>query len=279
MKRMIIEALIVGAAFVSVAGAAETPQGASLADKPVARKDGKAVRISFAVTAPVDVEVSILAADGTVVRRLAAGLLGDNAPEPFRKGLCQELLWDGLDDSGKEARGVKVRVSLGMTPKLERIIGWSGQKLGGVRGLMILGTDGSVPKNLLGPEVCPRVGGFGHIALSPDEKYVYATGFVSTGSKGTGPQNVVYRVALDSSENSKVFIGGELDAKSEAVLDDPHSPEDVHRSTLGRFGAQLVGGADRQVRWPCRHDRESILDQQPALALRWRRIHGPRRVR
>jgi len=92
----------------------------------------------------------------------------------------------------------------------------------GGRRLMILGGDGSVPEDFLGPEVCPMVGGFGHLALSPDDKYVYATGFVDTGPKGTGPRNVVYRVALDRSEPSKVFIGQTgTPGKRAASLDDP----------------------------------------------------------
>jgi NHL repeat len=306
----------------SVAAVAGEP---GFASKPAAKKAGGKVVISFAVKAPTDVEVSILDAGGKVVRRLAAGVLGTKAPKPFKPGLSQSIEWNGKDDAGKIVTGAKVRVSLGMRPKLDKIIGWSGQKLGGVRGLVtgpdgtlyvhhggallahrdhfmitafdkdgkylrqvfpgpadlpaekrkgwpriklddgaelpiiwhllprttypgvilsrrtfpvitkdgryvsllaargdknadlrggrglfILGTDGSVPANMLGPEVCPRVGGFGHIALSPDEKYVYATGFVSTGKKGKGPQNVVYRLSLDASEKSKVFIGGEL---------------------------------------------------------------------
>ncbi|MHC4916617.1 MAG: hypothetical protein ACYTGB_14105 [Planctomycetota bacterium] len=306
--------------------------------KPSAKKAGGKTVISFAVSAPTDAEVAILGADGKVIRHLAAGLLGPKAPEPFKPGLSQSLAWDGKGDDGKAVRGAKVRVRLGMTAKLDRIIGWSSQQLGGVRGLvtgpdgtlyvlhgggllahrdhfmitafdrdgkykhqvlpgpanlppekrkgwprvtpeggpempiiwdllprttypgvilssrtfavvtkdgryvallasrgdknadlrggrglMILGTDGGVPANLLGPEVCPRVGGFGHIALSPDEKYVYATGFVSTGKKGKGPQNVVYRLALDGSEKSKVFIGGELYAagKGKTGFNDP----------------------------------------------------------
>ncbi len=269
---------------------------AKFTTRPSARKAGGKTAISFAVSAPTDAEVAILGADGKVVRRLAAGMLGPKAPEPFKPGLSQSLEWDGKDDDGKPARGAKVRVRLGLTARLDRIIGWSGQQLGGVRGLvtgpdgtlyvlhgggllahrdhfmitafdrdgkylrqllpgpanlppekrkgwprvtpeggpempiiwhllprttypgvilssrtfaaitkdgryvallaargdknadlrggrglMILGTDGSVPENLLGPEVCPRVGGFGHIALDPQEKYVYAAGFVSTG--------------------------------------------------------------------------------------------------
>jgi sugar lactone lactonase YvrE len=308
--------------------------------KPSARKAGDKTVISFAASAPTDAEVAILGADGKVVRHLAAGMLGAKAPEPFKPGLSQSLEWDGLGDDGKEVRGAKVRVRLGMTPRLDRIIGWSGQQLGGIRGLttgpdgtlyvlhgslllahrdhfmitafdrdgkylhqvlpgpanlppekrkgwprvtpeggpempviwhllprttypgvilskrtfavvtgdgryvaplalrgdknadlrggrslMILGTDGSVPESLLGPEICPREdgGGFGHIALSPDEKYVYATGLVSTGRKAKGPHNVVYRLALDGSEKSRIFIGGELYAKGEGkeALNDP----------------------------------------------------------
>jgi len=100
----------------------------------------------------------------------------------------------------------------------------------GGRRLLILGTDGSVPENFLGPEVCPMIGGFGHVALSPDDKHVYATGFVSTGRKGKGPCNVVYRLALDAStalgtgasEPSRVFIGKMHAAGSgKAALRDP----------------------------------------------------------
>ena len=103
----------------------------------------------------------------------------------------------------------------------------------GGRRLLILGTDGSVPENFLGPEVCPMVGGYGHIALSPDEKYVYATGFVSTGRKGKGPCNVVYRLALDGSEPSKVFLGQMYQAGGgKAGLNDPQGIDTDARGNL-----------------------------------------------
>jgi NHL repeat len=308
--------------------------------KPKVSKAGGQVKIRFTVSAPIDVEVSILGAKGQIVRRLAAGVLGNNAPEPFKKGLTQELTWDGRDDAGKKVKATKVRVSLGMTGRLHRVYGgdpqhftqtsgmsvgpdgtlycmsqaglyghrttwwvnafagdgkhlrqvfpgpaglpeekrqgWPRIKLddgnevpvvwqllsrstypgavfqgrnfsvvtkdqrlillsapggGGIkhpdvrggRRLMILGTDGSVPANWMGPVVCPVVGGFGQLALSPDEKYVYVTGLVSTGKKGKGPQNVVYRVALAGAGKSEVLIGGQLYAKGEGkeVLSDP----------------------------------------------------------
>jgi len=92
--------------------------------RPTAAKAGDSAKISFAVAAPTDVEVSILGADGKVVRHLAAGMLGKNAPEPFKKdSLAQEVLWDGKDDAGKPAGGgCKARVRLGLGAELERMI-------------------------------------------------------------------------------------------------------------------------------------------------------------
>jgi hypothetical protein len=49
--------------------------------------------------------VAVLAADGALVRHLAAGMLGPNAPAPFKKdSLAQEILWDGKDDLGVPTR-------------------------------------------------------------------------------------------------------------------------------------------------------------------------------
>ena len=62
------------------------------------------VRIAFALSRPTDVAVYIEDAAGKVVRHLAAGVLGPNAPAPFRPGsLEQSLLWDGTDDLGRPA--------------------------------------------------------------------------------------------------------------------------------------------------------------------------------
>ena len=108
----------------------------------VALKDGKAV-ISFSVTASTDAEVAVLDARGKVVRHLAAGVLGDNSPWPFRKWLSQELVWDGRDDDGKPVKAAKVRVSLGMKPTFDKIIGWNGKWLGQICGVAA-GSDGMV---------------------------------------------------------------------------------------------------------------------------------------
>ncbi|MCK6471545.1 MAG: hypothetical protein L6R28_07350 [Planctomycetes bacterium] len=52
-----------------------------------------------------------------MVRHLAAGVLGANAPAPLKQGLEQTLDWDGRDDDGRPATGgpFKVRVGLGLT--------------------------------------------------------------------------------------------------------------------------------------------------------------------
>jgi hypothetical protein len=94
--------------------------------KPAAQATGDKVRITFAVAVPTDVEVAVVDAKGKIVRHLAAGLLGRNAPEPLRKDvLAQELLWDRTDDTGKPAAGgpFQARVSLGLQPVLDRMIG------------------------------------------------------------------------------------------------------------------------------------------------------------
>ncbi len=93
---------------------------------PKATSAGTGVKVSFAVSAPTDVEVAVLDAKGKVIRHLAAGLLGKNAPEPLKKGsLSQELQWDRRDDLGKPAGAgpFKLRVRLGLAPGLERFIG------------------------------------------------------------------------------------------------------------------------------------------------------------
>lgn len=102
---------------------------AVFAAKPVVVGDGDRTKVAFSIAAPGDVEVSVLAADGGIVRHLAAGVLGGQkaTPGPLKAGLSQELLWDGKDDSGEPAQGApfKVRVRAGTGVRLGRIIGGS----------------------------------------------------------------------------------------------------------------------------------------------------------
>jgi len=119
----------------------------AFSEKPRAERAGDSVQIRFAVSGPTDVEVAVLDAGGNVVRHLAAGMLGgeDAPPAPLQPGLSQEISWDGNDDAGKPATGgpFRVRVALGLTPRMHRIIGWSGQNLDGANGL-VAGPDGTL---------------------------------------------------------------------------------------------------------------------------------------
>jgi len=122
---------------------------AKLTAGPAARPVKNGFEISFAVSAPVDVEVAILDAGGRIVRHLAAGLLGKHAPEPLRKGtLEQKLVWDGKDDAGKPLLGkagarFSVRVRVGARPKLGKHLGYNPGRIERVRGLAV-GSGGEV---------------------------------------------------------------------------------------------------------------------------------------
>ena len=123
---------------------------AGFAAKPTATKERNGAKISFAVSAPTDVEVAVLDAQGKIVRHLAAGLLGDNAPPPLQKGLKQELNWDGNDDAGVLADPAKgpysVRVSIGLSAAVAGTAFGPGEKPGQLASVLGLsaGPDGRV---------------------------------------------------------------------------------------------------------------------------------------
>ncbi|MHC4916511.1 MAG: hypothetical protein ACYTGB_13575, partial [Planctomycetota bacterium] len=98
---------------------------AKFAAEPKATKAAGKVKVSFAVEAATDVEVAVLDAKGNIVRHLASGLLGKNAPAPLEKdSLKQVLEWDLRGDDGKPAAGgpFKVRVRLGLGCEMDRFI-------------------------------------------------------------------------------------------------------------------------------------------------------------
>jgi len=134
--------LVWGAVLASLAAASVSAGPAGFAAKPSVARSGEKVSITFSVTAPTDVEVAVVK-DGKVARHLAAGKLGDKSPAPLQKGLAQSLVWDLKDDAGKtlDPAGATVRVGLGMTPRFDKIIGWSGQWLAEANGIFC-GPDG-----------------------------------------------------------------------------------------------------------------------------------------
>ena len=97
------------------------------AQKPSVKKEGDKWIITFASKGRCDATVAILDGKGKIVRHLASGVLGPNAPRPYKQGaLAQSVEWDGKDDAGKPApRPCKVRVSLGLKPKFDKMFGWA----------------------------------------------------------------------------------------------------------------------------------------------------------
>jgi len=94
------------------------------AKDPVISKKGDEITIEFSVKEYCDVTVAIQNADGDIVRHLASGVLGDNAPYPFKaNSLDQKLIWDSKDDRGRyidDINNTNVRVSLGLKPIYEK---------------------------------------------------------------------------------------------------------------------------------------------------------------
>ncbi len=95
------------------------------AEKPRVERQGDKWVITFAGKGMCDATAAIVDKDGKIVRHLASGVLGKNAPWPFKQdSLTQSLEWDGKDDRGQPApEGCKVKVGLGLKTTLDRYIG------------------------------------------------------------------------------------------------------------------------------------------------------------
>jgi hypothetical protein len=93
---------------------------------PAVRRQGDGYVITFASKGRCDATVAVLSKEGRIVRHLASGVLGRNAPHPFRQGtLDQRIEWDGRDDSGRPVpAGCSIRVGLGLAAEFERNIGY-----------------------------------------------------------------------------------------------------------------------------------------------------------
>jgi DNA-binding beta-propeller fold protein YncE len=92
----------------------------------ITRRARDRVEITFASKGWCDVTVAVEDAQGRIVRHLASGVLGPNAPEPFEKhSKSQTLVWDGKNDKGEyldHQESCAVRVSLGLRPRFERTL-------------------------------------------------------------------------------------------------------------------------------------------------------------
>ena len=107
----------------------------AFARPPTLTRRGDEVTIAFETQGWSDVTVAIEGPEGRIVRHLASGVLGMNAPKPFVwNSKAQSVVWDGKDDAGvyvdnKEA--LTVRVSLGLKPRFERTLFWHPGKMAG----------------------------------------------------------------------------------------------------------------------------------------------------
>jgi DNA-binding beta-propeller fold protein YncE len=91
---------------------------------PRVTRAGDRVDIYFESKAFCDATVAIENANGKIVRYLASGVLGSNAPEPFEKNSKkQHVVWNGKDDFGvyiDDKDALTVRVSLGLKASFEK---------------------------------------------------------------------------------------------------------------------------------------------------------------
>lgn len=171
--------------------------------------------ITFAVKGNCDVTVGVVDSTGKIVRHLGSGVLGANAPAPFRKGSVKQTLeWNGKDDLGeyvKEPGKMRVRVSLGLKPEFDRQLGGTSPKnmpgqviwglavdedgayvfSAGVRGRLFLrkfDSDAKYVKSLVPPpEDLPeaRLAGRGYVEYEPGKKAIHGRNVRdSTGHEG-----------------------------------------------------------------------------------------------
>lgn len=136
MRKLILVILIVCLAGCAGLSAKE----AHFVRPPTASKTAQGVQIEFETNMPTDVTLAIVGPDGKIVRHLASGMLGPNAPEPFQKDkLSQRLIWDGKDDRGKPvpSGNYKVKVSLGLEASFDGFIGYNPQITSGIAGLTV----------------------------------------------------------------------------------------------------------------------------------------------
>ena len=101
-------------------------------EKPAVTRQGDKITIKFETKGFCDVTVAVEDSGGRIIRHLASGVLGPNAPLPFQKNSKkQTIIWDGKDDQDRyvdDKDRIIIRVSLGLKPRFERTLYWSPHK-------------------------------------------------------------------------------------------------------------------------------------------------------
>ncbi len=107
----------------------------AFAKKPELKRVGDRVTIAFESKGWCDVTIVVEDAGGKIVRHLVSGVLGPNAPEPFKKNAKKQTIdWDGKNDRGEyvdDKNGHSIRVSLGLKPRFEKSLFWHPKKRNG----------------------------------------------------------------------------------------------------------------------------------------------------
>ena len=138
--------------------------GPTFEQAPVAEFVDGEVRIRFVPNELSDVTVLIRNEAGETVRHLAAGVLGENAPEPFSRGSrAQTVVWDGTNDAGERVGPGKYTavVALGTEATYDRTIGYQPDWIGNINA-MVADSDGTLYV----------AAGAGVVVLNRDGEYV-----------------------------------------------------------------------------------------------------------
>jgi hypothetical protein len=158
--------------------------------------------IAFAVKGYCDVTVGLVDPEGRVVRHLGAGVLGANAPAPFQKNsLKQTIYWNGKDDLDayvREPDKLRVRVSLGLKPVFDRLVG------------------SSDPRNFPG-----RILGF---AVDPDGVYVFSKARIVYLRKFDHDAKYVQSLVPPPASLPESGLGGRTSIEYEAGRRSHHGP-------------------------------------------------------
>lgn len=140
-------------------------------EKPKVAKSGAGWAVSFASKGKCDATVDVLDKDGRIIRHLASGVLGANAPHPFlQDSLSQKIEWDGLTDDFRsiEPTNFSIRVSLGLQAKYDKSMGYDPACVPDPKKVLVgSGQDGSV-------YLCANADRWdaGCVAFDKDGKYV-----------------------------------------------------------------------------------------------------------
>ncbi|PCJ61849.1 MAG: hypothetical protein COA79_06020 [Planctomycetota bacterium] len=100
--------------------------------KPKITRNGDKITIDFETKSFCDVTIAIENTTGNIVCHLANGVLGPNAPKPFKiNSKIQKITWNGKRDDGTyidDKTNLIIRVSLGLKARYEKPLFWEPKK-------------------------------------------------------------------------------------------------------------------------------------------------------